>query len=293
MQDEKVTTGGEATVINLPEGALPDVAEAKPSEGHIQVITSREELEEIDDQSVLDIMGGVAIQKYVYSFTQGKGTNARTVVGLTLAGVNQVANKRGGIDTELVKYERTDTSWLAVIRAIDTVNLTSRLGAYEQIIQRGDTHAFTKAMHKAQRNAIKQLLPVPLIEEFLAFHDKEVGLSPSKPEKEKPKPEKAPIDMERDGTFATVSSMKDQFNAAGVTDEMFWNAIKKKYKVVSRADMKYEDWAVLRAHLLNAKQHTEAFDSMVKAIKGLNEAKAEEAVAEEAPKPETEDAIPY
>ena len=120
---------------------------------------------------IAEITGGsVALtEDYVYSFKQG----GKTVTGFTIAGINEAANRRGGIEvTELTHEERGD-SWLATAKAVDTVTGSERWGAYEQNknLPNGKIalYAFTKAIHKAQRNAIRQLLPVSVIKQVLNF----------------------------------------------------------------------------------------------------------------------------
>ena len=50
-------------------------------------------IDEVGDQSIVEMMIGQAIQDYVYSFNQG----GRVVEGLTHPGINEAANRRGGI----------------------------------------------------------------------------------------------------------------------------------------------------------------------------------------------------
>ena len=131
-----------------------------------EALVSSEQLETIDDQSIIASMQGHAIEDYIYSFKQG----GRSVQGLTLAGVNEAANRRGGIQVETIDFTETETSWICVAKAHDTITDSSRFGAFEQPKKMGsktDPHAFTKAIHKAQRNAIRQLIPVPVIKEVL------------------------------------------------------------------------------------------------------------------------------
>ena len=124
------------------------------------------EMEIIDDKSIIADMQGHAIEDYVYSFTQG----GRKVQGLTLAGINEAANRRGGLEIESLQYKETEDSWQVIAKAVDTITNSSRYGACEQAKRMGskaDPFAFTKAVHKAQRNALKQLIPVPVIKEVL------------------------------------------------------------------------------------------------------------------------------
>ena len=135
----------------------------------VPVTAEYEVVDQVDDQAIVELMTGQTIQDYVYSFKQG----GRVVEGLTLAGINEAANRRGGIQVEEVKYEELDHSWIATAKAVDTITGSSRYGAYEQPKMNGsrpDPFAFTKAIHKAQRNAIKQLIPVPVIRDVLNFY---------------------------------------------------------------------------------------------------------------------------
>ena len=102
---------------------------------------------EVVDQSIVELMTGQAIQDYVYSFKQG----GKVVEGLTIAGINEAANRRGGIQVKEIDYKETDEQ-------------------PKKIGDRPDPFAFTKAIYKAQRNAIKQLIPVPVIREVLNFY---------------------------------------------------------------------------------------------------------------------------
>ena len=145
----------------------------------VPVTAEYEVVDQVDDQAIVELMTGQTIQNYVYSFKQG----GRVVEGLTLAGINEAANRRGGIQVEEMKYEELEHSWIATVKAVDTITGSSRWGAYEQPKMNGsrtDPFAFTKAVHKAQRNAIKQLLPVPVIREVLNFYlNRKVGVTTS------------------------------------------------------------------------------------------------------------------
>ena len=67
-------------------------------------LTEFEVLEQVDDQAIVQMMTGQAIKDYVYSFKQG----GKTVEGLTLAGINEAANRRGGIEVESLEFEEKE-----------------------------------------------------------------------------------------------------------------------------------------------------------------------------------------
>ena len=94
----------------------------------VVVIESADQIDLRDDQEIVQMMTGQAIDAYVYSFRQG----GKIVEGLTLAGVNEAANRRGGIQVEEAQYEDRENSWIAVVKATDTLTGNSRYGACEQ-----------------------------------------------------------------------------------------------------------------------------------------------------------------
>lgn len=88
----------------------------------VPVSTEVEVIDTVDDQSIVEMMTGQAIQDYVYSFKQG----GRVVEGLTLAGINEAANRRGGIQVNAINYEEREHSWIATATAIGTMTGFSR-----------------------------------------------------------------------------------------------------------------------------------------------------------------------
>ena len=127
------------------------------------------QMEVIDDQSIIADMQGHANESYVYSFKQG----GRAVQGLTLAGINEAANRRGGLQIDELQIKDNENAWIVTAKALDTNTGSSRYGACEQAKKMGskaDPYAFAKAVHKAQRNALKQLIPAPVINEVLAYY---------------------------------------------------------------------------------------------------------------------------
>jgi len=72
--------------------------ELAPIQAEVEVIDS------VDDQAIVEMMTGQTIQEYVYSFKQGN----KMVEGLTLAGINEAANRRGGIQVKKINYKETE-----------------------------------------------------------------------------------------------------------------------------------------------------------------------------------------
>ena len=248
--------------------------EKEKKEEMVPVTAEYAVVDQVDDQAIVELMTGQTIQDYVYSFKQG----GRTVEGLTLAGINEAANRRGGIQVEEVEYEELDNSWIATVKAVDTITGSSRWGAYEQPKMAGgrsDPFAFTKAIHKAQRNAIKQLIPVPVIREVLNFYlHRKTGNGNSKPQ---PQLQQGAgnIAQAQKAAFAIASNLAEPLEKKGITKADLWNYIKRKYSVESRNDMSEMQWTQLSAELKAAETTPELLDALCERVKQLTAAAQE------------------
>ncbi len=234
----------------------------------VPVDADYEVVDQVDDQAIVELMTGQAIQDYVYSFNRG----GRVVEGLTLAGINEAANRRGGIQVEEMEYEELENSWIATVKAVDTVTGSSRWGAYEQPKMTGgrpDPFAFTKAVHKAQRNAVKQLLPVPVIREVLNFYLQRKVQGGNTQQQPKSQPSADNITNAQKAAFAIAEKLSDQLDKNDITKENFWNYVKRRYSVESRNDMSEQQWTLLSAELKAAETAPNLFEELCKRIKQL------------------------
>ena len=249
------------------------MAEEKKEE-MVPVTAEYEVVDQVDDQAIIELMTGQTIQDYVYSFKQG----GRTVEGLTLAGINEAANRRGGIQVEEMEYEELDNSWIATVKAVDTITGSSRWGAYEQPKMTGgrpDPFAFTKAIHKAQRNAIKQLIPVPVIREVLNFYlHRKAGSGNSAPQQQIPQGG-GNITQAQKAAFAIANNLEEPLEKKGITKADLWNYIKRKYSVESRNDMSEMQWTQLSAELKAAETTPQLLNDLCERIKQLTAAAEE------------------
>ena len=249
------------------------MAEEKKEE-MVPVTAEYEVVDQVDDQAIIELMTGQTIQDYVYSFKQG----GRTVEGLTLAGINEAANRRGGIQVEEVKYEEQENSWIATAKAVDTITGSSRYGAYEQPKMSGgrpDPFAFTKAIHKAQRNAIKQLIPVPVIREVLNFYlHRKAGSGNSRAQQQIPQTA-GNIAQAQKAAFAIANNLEEPLEKKGITKADLWNYIKRKYSVESRNDMTEMQWTQLSAELKAAETAPQLLNDLCERIKQLTAAAQE------------------
>lgn len=244
----------------------------------VPVTAEYEVVDQVDDQAIVELMTGQTIQDYVYSFKHG----GRIVEGLTLAGINEAANRRGGIQVEEVHYKETEHSWIATVKAVDTITGSSRFGAYEQPKKNGsrqDPYAFTKAIHKAQRNAIKQLLPVPVIREVLNFYlHRPVNSGNAAGQKPKPEQSGGNITNAQKATFAIANKLSGSLEKASISKGDLWNYMKRKCSVQSRNDISERQWTELSSELKAAETDATLFKALCKRIKQLTTASDESEV---------------
>ena len=234
----------------------------------VEVEDSATEIARLDDRSIIAAMQGAAIEDYVYSFRQG----GKVVEGLTLEGINECANQRGGIDVDLISVEDEEDCFKAMVKATDTLTGSARIGAYLQPkvtkSAKGGTRvnefAYTMAVHKAQRNAVKQLLPVAVMKRVMAHYlGKE--MPPMGPEGEDISPPKG--DANQRACFGAFSALKSELNRCGISDKDFWNWVKKRYGVESRSDMTPENYAELAAEMNAARSDSAQFGELTMKVK--------------------------
>lgn len=153
----------------------------------------------LDDNQILAEMRGELIEEYVYRFTQ----DGHEVTGLTWKGTKEAARQMGGVQVDLLQGPLyTEETVAFIVKATDVKTASSRLGMKVQPLAekllrdnttRPDRFASEKALSKAQRNAIRALLPedlmARLIEEYLGQrrvrdvtpHDVRQELPPARP----------------------------------------------------------------------------------------------------------------
>ncbi|HIE28497.1 TPA: hypothetical protein EYP66_14550 [Candidatus Poribacteria bacterium] len=223
-----------------------------------------------DDNAILaQIMGhAVDISDYVYSFQQG----GKLVEGLSLIGVNEAANRKGSIKVKNMLFDDRLHSWLAYVTAIDTSTNKIHYGAFEQPKRtksgKIDAFAFTKAVHKAQRNAIRQHLPAHLVREIINLYRMQKGISQlSQDENDEDEPPKHKITNAQKSAFAQANRLKKALLRVGITQDDLWNSIRKRFKVESRNDITEAEWTLLAAELNAAESNGAIFNEFVKKIK--------------------------
>jgi hypothetical protein len=132
-------------------------------------------LDSRDEEQILAEIKGNIITEMFYSFP----LDEKMVTGISWVGTKEIARQYGGIDINYVKVDETEDNYIAIVKATDTRRCTSLLGSATQpkVMQtrsgeKPDRFAYTKAVSKAQRNAIRAIIPerflIEMYEQFKA-----------------------------------------------------------------------------------------------------------------------------
>ena len=180
----------------IPKVLLPQEAgagEAKPNGGTAEPANPQEVYrlwDQRDENQIVDALKGRYLDEFVYSYCRrhksvdGKRppecTCTDVITGLSWLGVQEAAREYRGIHVPLEKMQKVETedSIEVTLEAIDTKTDSSRIGIASQSkkikLHTGqlmdDSFCAAKAMAKAQRNAIRPLLPVVLIKAWIEAH---------------------------------------------------------------------------------------------------------------------------
>jgi hypothetical protein len=156
---------------------MPQVASAALAEG--QALTLREDeactlMNAKDDKQILAEMEGKYLDEFVYDIEvwDSKKRKVRHVVGLSWAGVKETVRTAGHIEIDNLHIEETPEKYRILAKAKDTLHGITIYGGAEQakmmklkesgnVIE--DVHAFSKCLSRAQRNALRSLIPEAVI----------------------------------------------------------------------------------------------------------------------------------
>jgi len=147
-------------------------------------------MERMDEEQILAELKGHYLEEFVYSFEHA----GRRVIGLSWAGVKECAYRMGGIDVVDCRVEDKGDYWLVMAKAVDRTTGSGRYGISTQpkkmMLKDGseqeDLFSLPKALSKAQRNAIRGLIPEGHIKIFLDHYLQEKRILEAKPVTPKP-----------------------------------------------------------------------------------------------------------
>ena len=128
------------------------------------------EMDARDEEQMLLALKGTFLKEFVYKFPMGN----RTVTGISWSGIKEIAYRVQGIDTEIESQTETDETFTFIVKATNKNIDSSRLGVGVQpkLMKRGsqevpDPFAIQKALSKAQRNAIRGVIPEATIKQYI------------------------------------------------------------------------------------------------------------------------------
>lgn len=156
-----------------PPAPKVEPAEVPTGEGQVLMQKEVEEMESKDDTQILAEMKGdfkaEVLKQLFYSFMSG----GRKVVGLSYKGVKQIAMRQGHIMVKELELKETEKAWIATCKARDKAKDLEVYGAAIQpkeiVLRDGnkmpDSFAMSKAVSKAQRNALRGLISEVVVTE--------------------------------------------------------------------------------------------------------------------------------
>ena len=136
-----------------------------------------EQMEKRDEEQIKAELVGKFLDEFVYRFTSG----GRDIVGLSWAGVKEAARRLGHIKVIDLKIEDKGDNWIAQCKAIDTLSRFELYGTAMQPKKQKtrdgeqiDNFALPKVVSKAQRNAIRSVIPENIIKAMILKYAEEV-----------------------------------------------------------------------------------------------------------------------
>jgi len=158
--------------VQIPP-AVSKPTEIPTAEGQVLMQKEAEAMDAKDDTQILAEMKGEfkaeVLKQLFYSFESG----GRRVVGLSYKGVKQMAMRQGHIKVKELELKETEKAWIATCKAKDKAKDLEVYGAAIQpkeiTFRNGgkmpDPFAMSKAVSKAQRNALRGLISEVVITE--------------------------------------------------------------------------------------------------------------------------------
>lgn len=131
-----------------------------------------------DETQILAEMRGELLDAFVYRIN----LRGREIVNLSYAGIREAVRRRGGVEILEYKVEDVEDEFRALVKARDHVNQIDTLGA--STCKKTAPFAYTIALNKAERNALRKLIPEKLlallIQEYQKSHPQRI-LKPEAP----------------------------------------------------------------------------------------------------------------
>lgn len=193
-------------------------------------------LDRMDENLIVEKMrGGLVEERYAYSFS----SRGDTVVGLSAEGIQRIAQSYGNIDVEMVEFKENEDEYIFIAKATDKATGLSMMGAAQQRKEekgKYDRFAVAKVTTKAQRNALRGILPVPLLEKLV-----KVFLDEKK-------------DKERASKIASINTRVDEF---GYDKDKFDKYCRDNYESAYLEDLDNNQLSKIQRYILSSRAKRE------------------------------------
>lgn len=178
-----ITKGSYKKYLNKKPNNGQQPKKQNKNNGNQHILATKNEAYDLinqrDDQQVLQELQGGFIDEYIYSFPTSQGK----VTGLSWAGVKEVARQMGNISIEDLQVNEKDNSFQVKAKAKDVTRNVTMYGVTEQnkmLIRKDgseepDMHALSKCVSRAQRNAIRGLIPETFIKQMIEQYQNNGG----------------------------------------------------------------------------------------------------------------------
>ncbi|MDV2496636.1 MAG: hypothetical protein RX316_10590 [bacterium] len=158
--------------------SVPEITAVKEEEPPKTKESAEEEPQDVyqlmdqrDEAQIVATLEGMYLDEFVYEMNSG----GRPIVGLSWIGIQEASRAYGGIQCRILEEQETETHVVVTVEAKDIKTGSVRVGRSRQALMRRlpsgqlqiDSFADVKAVSKAQRNAIRQLLPQALLKQWI------------------------------------------------------------------------------------------------------------------------------
>jgi len=184
--------------VETPEIVAPAPKSEEDSQALVHVHDAELYLamEKRDEGQIVAALEGRYLEDFVYEME----VSGRKVTGLSWIGIQEASREYGGIECKLLEERSTDLHIIVTIEAKDIKTGSVRIGRSKQPhrmkLKSGkfvtDDFCDVKAISKAQRNAIRQLLPQTLLKQWIDHHLAGKPMPPPKAPVPPPPPPPAP-----------------------------------------------------------------------------------------------------
>ena len=176
FHDTPELVGPTKTLLSKQSGKKQDLFPSQPAQPAQTPAKPKEQdtflqFENRDEAQIMRELQGGMLDEFIYSFKE----SGRTVTGLSWAGVKECARRMGGIEVLDAEISESAKEFRVICRARDTNTRAVMLGvsAQAKMIETKsgrryeDKFALQKAVSKAQRNAIRCLIPEAFVKQMI------------------------------------------------------------------------------------------------------------------------------